>query len=105
MSLVVPGSRWMSLDVAGGACGLGFFSVSVPETAGRSTRPEREDGARRVRPRDRSARWCQKLSRRAHERNERTTMAEVTDSPVSWVADHTRRYLETGGEDGHEWRP
>jgi deazaflavin-dependent oxidoreductase (nitroreductase family) len=32
-------------------------------------------------------------------------MAEVTDSPVSWVADHTRRYLETGGEDGHEWRP
>lgn len=32
-------------------------------------------------------------------------MAEVTDSPVSWVAEHTRRYLESGGEDGHEWRP
>ena len=32
-------------------------------------------------------------------------MAEVTDSPVSWVAAHTRRYLETGGRDGHEWRP
>jgi deazaflavin-dependent oxidoreductase (nitroreductase family) len=32
-------------------------------------------------------------------------MAEMTDSPVSWVADHTRRYLESGGEDGHEWRP
>ena len=32
-------------------------------------------------------------------------MAEVTDSPVDWVADHTRRYLETGGEEGHEWRP
>ena len=32
-------------------------------------------------------------------------MAEVTDSPVAWVADHTRRYLETGGQDGHEWRP
>ena len=32
-------------------------------------------------------------------------MAEVTDSPVEWVADHTRRYLETGGEEGHEWRP
>ena len=32
-------------------------------------------------------------------------MAEVTDSPVEWVADHTRRYLESGGEDGHEWRP
>jgi deazaflavin-dependent oxidoreductase (nitroreductase family) len=32
-------------------------------------------------------------------------MAEVTDSPVSWVAEHMRRYLESGGEDGHEWRP
>lgn len=32
-------------------------------------------------------------------------MAEVSDSPVSWVAEHTRRYLESGGEDGHEWRP
>ena len=32
-------------------------------------------------------------------------MAEVTDSPVGWVAEHTRRYLETGGEEGHEWRP
>ena len=31
-------------------------------------------------------------------------MAEVTDSPVSHVAEHTRRYLESGGEDGHEWR-
>ncbi len=32
-------------------------------------------------------------------------MAEVTDSPTPWVAEHTQRYLETGGEDGHEWRP
>jgi deazaflavin-dependent oxidoreductase (nitroreductase family) len=32
-------------------------------------------------------------------------MTEVTDSPVSWVAEHTHRYLETGGQDGHEWRP
>ncbi len=32
-------------------------------------------------------------------------MAEVTDSPVEWVAEHTRRYVESGGEDGHEWRP
>jgi len=30
---------------------------------------------------------------------------QVTDSPSDWVADHTKRYLETGGEDGHEWRP
>ena len=32
-------------------------------------------------------------------------MSEVTDSPIDWVAEHTRRYLESGGEDGHEWRP
>jgi deazaflavin-dependent oxidoreductase (nitroreductase family) len=32
-------------------------------------------------------------------------VAEVTDSPTPWVAEHTQRYLETGGEDGHEWRP
>ena len=32
-------------------------------------------------------------------------MTDATDSPVSWVAEHTRRYLESGGEDGHEWRP
>src|ERR1044072_5190775 len=35
----------------------------------------------------------------------RRDMSDVTDSPVSWVAEHTRRYLESGGEDGHEWRP
>jgi deazaflavin-dependent oxidoreductase (nitroreductase family) len=32
-------------------------------------------------------------------------MTEVTDSPVSHVAAHTRRYLATGGREGHEWRP
>jgi deazaflavin-dependent oxidoreductase (nitroreductase family) len=32
-------------------------------------------------------------------------MTEVTDSPVSHVATHTRRYLATGGREGHEWRP
>jgi deazaflavin-dependent oxidoreductase (nitroreductase family) len=30
---------------------------------------------------------------------------QVTDSPTDWVADHTRRYLESGGKEGHEWRP
>jgi deazaflavin-dependent oxidoreductase (nitroreductase family) len=30
---------------------------------------------------------------------------EVTDSPTPWVADHMRRYLETGGLEGHQWRP
>lgn len=30
---------------------------------------------------------------------------KVYDSPSSWVADHIRDYVETGGEKGHEWRP
>ena len=29
---------------------------------------------------------------------------EVLDSPRDWVAGHTRRYVETSGEDGHLWR-
>lgn len=29
---------------------------------------------------------------------------EVTDSPTGWVAEHTRRYLESNGVDGHMWR-
>ena len=29
---------------------------------------------------------------------------EVLDSPTEWVADHIRRYIETGGLDGHIWR-
>src|SRR4051812_12913058 len=35
----------------------------------------------------------------------RRDMTDATDSPVSWVAEHTRRYVESGGEDGHEGRP
>jgi len=31
--------------------------------------------------------------------------ATAVDSPVGWVADHVRRYVETGGEQGHEWKP
>jgi len=34
-----------------------------------------------------------------------TPEEEVLDSPVGWVARHVRRYLETNGEQGHEWRP
>ena len=30
---------------------------------------------------------------------------QVLDSPEGWVADHIRRYVETDGADGHEWRP
>jgi len=30
---------------------------------------------------------------------------QVTDSPTGWVAEHTERYLASGGTDGHEWRP
>jgi deazaflavin-dependent oxidoreductase (nitroreductase family) len=28
----------------------------------------------------------------------------VLDSALGWVADHTRTYVETGGEDGYLWR-
>lgn len=29
---------------------------------------------------------------------------EPVDSPVGWVAEHVRRYIETNGEEGHLWR-
>ncbi|MFZ9817859.1 MAG: nitroreductase family deazaflavin-dependent oxidoreductase [Ilumatobacteraceae bacterium] len=29
---------------------------------------------------------------------------KIVDSPTEWVADHIRRYVESGGEDGHIWR-
>jgi len=32
------------------------------------------------------------------------TSKQVVDSPTEWVADHIRRYVESGGEDGHIWR-
>ncbi len=32
------------------------------------------------------------------------TQEEPTDSPVGWVAEHTRQYLATDGEAGHMWR-
>ena len=28
---------------------------------------------------------------------------EISDCPVKWVADHVRRYVESGGEKGHRW--
>ncbi|MFI6262249.1 nitroreductase family deazaflavin-dependent oxidoreductase [Micromonospora sp. NPDC051006] len=34
-----------------------------------------------------------------------TSSEQVVDSPTSWVADHIHRYVQTGGADGHEWRP
>ena len=33
-----------------------------------------------------------------------TSQEEVFDSPSGWVASHIRRYVETDGEDGHQWR-
>lgn len=30
---------------------------------------------------------------------------EVLDSRSSWVAEHVRRYVDSNGRDGHEWRP
>jgi deazaflavin-dependent oxidoreductase (nitroreductase family) len=32
-----------------------------------------------------------------------TNVDEPLDSALGWVADHTRRYVESDGEDGHEW--
>jgi deazaflavin-dependent oxidoreductase (nitroreductase family) len=29
---------------------------------------------------------------------------EVSDSPTRWVAQHIRRYVESEGKKGHEWR-
>ncbi|MDZ5441472.1 nitroreductase family deazaflavin-dependent oxidoreductase [Micromonospora sp. 4G57] len=34
-----------------------------------------------------------------------TASEQVLDSPEGWVADHIRRYVETDGAEGHEWRP
>lgn len=31
-------------------------------------------------------------------------ITEPLDSAIDWVADHTRRYIETNGADGHDWR-
>ena len=30
---------------------------------------------------------------------------EVVDSPEGWVARHIRRYVDSDGANGHEWRP
>ena len=30
---------------------------------------------------------------------------QPTDSPEGWVNEHIRRYVATGGADGHEWKP
>jgi deazaflavin-dependent oxidoreductase (nitroreductase family) len=32
-----------------------------------------------------------------------STTEPVTNSPIKWVADHTRRYIESGGKNGHRW--
>ncbi|RLP99524.1 nitroreductase family deazaflavin-dependent oxidoreductase [Micromonospora sp. CV4] len=34
-----------------------------------------------------------------------TSSEQVVDSPEGWVAEHIQRYVETGGAEGHEWRP
>jgi deazaflavin-dependent oxidoreductase (nitroreductase family) len=33
-----------------------------------------------------------------------TTPEEVTDSPTDWVAAHIHGYVESDGENGHEWQ-
>lgn len=32
------------------------------------------------------------------------TSPKIVDSPVGWVQDHIRSYVETGGRQGHIWR-
>jgi deazaflavin-dependent oxidoreductase (nitroreductase family) len=31
-------------------------------------------------------------------------MSQPQDSPVGWVNDHIRKYVDSGGADGHDWR-
>ena len=33
-----------------------------------------------------------------------SVVEDVMDSPTGWVAEHIRRYIETDGRQGHEWR-
>lgn len=30
-------------------------------------------------------------------------MTEALDSAIPWVAEHTRKYVESGGREGHDW--
>lgn len=30
---------------------------------------------------------------------------QVVDSPVGWVNEHVRTYVESGGTQGHDWKP
>lgn len=32
-----------------------------------------------------------------------STVSQPQDSPIEFVKDHIRRYVDTGGADGHEW--
>ena len=32
------------------------------------------------------------------------TSTKIVDSPVGWVQDHIRAYVETNGQEGHIWR-
>lgn len=33
-----------------------------------------------------------------------STPSKPQDSPVGWVNEHIRKYVDSGGADGHEWR-
>ncbi|HEX5404823.1 MAG TPA: nitroreductase family deazaflavin-dependent oxidoreductase [Pseudonocardiaceae bacterium] len=33
-----------------------------------------------------------------------SSTSQPKDSPVGWVGDHIRQYVESGGTDGYEWR-
>lgn len=36
--------------------------------------------------------------------SESETGPSVVDSPTGWVNDHIREYVESGGENGHDWQ-
>jgi deazaflavin-dependent oxidoreductase (nitroreductase family) len=44
-------------------------------------------------------------TRRTIQEDPMTSSEQVLDSPEGWVANHIRRYVETDGAEGHEWRP
>jgi len=48
--------------------------------------------------------WTAPGTQRAPAGNDVREEEEVFDSPRDWVGEHVRRYVETGGEDGHLWR-
>jgi deazaflavin-dependent oxidoreductase (nitroreductase family) len=43
------------------------------------------------------------MTTKPNETDRRNLQNELTDSPVKWVSDHVRRYIESDGKTGHRW--